>query len=73
MNCERNMEVFKYVEPYQCKGFGSLNGLLEIVAMTAITNQADKIWSNETQKPVAYFDFIKTRLEEVRKDVHDGR
>ena len=79
MNCERNMEVFGYVEPYHCtyksiKGWcASLNELLEIVSMTLTPNQADKIWSSETQKPVAYFDFFNARLEEVQRDVTDGR
>ena len=79
MNCERNMEVFGYVEPYHCnyksiKGWcASLNELLEIVPTTLTPNQADKIWTSETQKPVAYLDLINARLEEVQKDVIDGR
>ena len=79
MNCERNMEVFGYVEPYHCtyksiKGWcASLNELLEIVPTTLTPNQADKIWTSKTQKPVAYLDLINTRLEEVQKDVIDGR
>ena len=73
------MEVFGYVEPYHCtyksiKGWcASLNELLEIVPTTLTPNQADKIWTSETQKPVAYLDLINARLEEVQKDVIDGR
>ena len=78
INSKKNCDVFGHVIPFHCafskqeQSFGSPKKLLEVKS-TATSTQADKIWIDKEQKPMAYYDFMTSRLEEVQTDVQDGR